>query len=76
MKTENNEFLTVCEFAELINVHPNSVRNMIKKGRLSAFKIGGGRTSSYRIPKSEIQRLSIVDLNKIVDNLIKEKDLV
>lgn len=73
MKTENNEFLTVCMFAELIGVHPNSVRTMIKKGRLSAFKVGGGVTSSYRIPRSEIHRLCIVDLEKITENIVDQK---
>ena len=73
MNMKNTEFLTVNEFAEVIGVHPNSVRNMIKKGRLTAFRVGGGERSSYRISKSEINRLSVVDLNKIVDNLIEER---
>ena len=73
MNMKNTEFLTVNEFAEVIGVHPNSVRNMIKKGRLNAFRVGGGERSSYRISKSEINRLSVVDLNKIVDNLIDER---
>jgi excisionase family DNA binding protein len=73
---KNKEFLSICEFAQVIGVHPNTVRNMIKKGRLSAFRTGSGEKASYRISRSEIQRLSVVDLNKIVDKLIKEKDLV
>ena len=73
MNMKNNEFLTVNEFAEVIGVHPNSVRNMIKKGRLSAFRVGGGERSSYRIARSEINRLSVIELNKIVDNLIDER---
>jgi len=74
MKMKNTEFLTVNEFAEVIGVHPNSVRTMIKKGRLSAFRVGGGERSSYRIARSEISRLSVVDLDKIVDNLIDERN--
>lgn len=73
MKTKNNEFLTVNEFAEEIGVHPNTVRSMIRTGRLSAFRVGGGDRSSYRISKSETQRLAVVDLDKLVENLIKER---
>lgn len=70
---KDKDILTITEFAELIRVHPNSVRNMIKKGRLSAFRIGGGATSAYRIPRSEIQRLSITDLEKIVESMVHER---
>lgn len=73
MKTENREFLTINEFAELIGVHPNTVRNMIKSGRLSAFRTGASEKSSYRIARSETHRLSVVDLDKIVENIMKER---
>ena len=70
---QNTEFLSINQFAELIGVHPNTVRNMIKSGRLSAFRTGCSEKSSYRIAKSETQRLAIVDLDKIVNNLIEER---
>lgn len=70
---KNNEFLTINEFAKLIRVHPNTIRNMIKSGRLSAFRTSSSPKSSYRIARSEIHRLSIVDLDKIVENLIEER---
>ncbi len=73
MKAKNNEFLTVNEFAELIGCHPNTIRNMIRTGRLSAFRTGNGERASYRISRSETQRLAIVDLDKVVNNLIEER---
>ena len=75
---KDKDFLTIYEFCECLGIHYNTARNMIKCGRLSAIKMGvGGKTSDYRIPTSEIQRLAIVDLektiNEIVENRIKDK---
>ena len=74
-----NEFLTIYEFCEVMKIHYNTARKMIKVGRLSAFKMGtGGKTSDIRIPSSELHRLAIVNLgdvvDKIVENRIKEKE--
>lgn len=70
---KNTEFLSINEFAELIGVHPNTVRNMIKRGYLNAFRTGSGDKASYRIARSETQRLAIVSLDKVVNNLIEER---
>lgn len=70
----DNDFLSANEFAKCLGIHYNTVRDMIKKGKLNSFKIGrAGRTSDIRIPRSEIQRLSIVNLEKIVDDLVEER---
>ena len=61
MNTNEKDILTLKEFAEYIHVHPNTVRKMIKTGQLSAFKTGKGKTSSYRIAKSETLRLSLMN---------------
>lgn len=73
MNVEKKDILTISEFAFEIRVHPNTVRKMIRIGRLNAFKAGGGKTSAYRIARSEIHRLSIIDLQGIVQNLVNEK---
>jgi excisionase family DNA binding protein len=66
-------YLSINDFAKKIGVHPNSVRNMIKKGRLSTFRIGGGKTSSYRIPYSEIERLCLINLEEIIQKEVEKR---
>lgn len=68
MKIEEKDILTLKEFAEYIQVHPNTVKKMIKNGQLAAFKAGMGKTSSYRIARSEAMRMSLMsfDLTKMM----------
>lgn len=73
MTEEKPDFLTIKEFALMIRVHPNTVRRSISKGRISAFRIGEGDRSGFRIARSEANRLSVVDLEKIVRRLVEEK---
>ena len=71
----NKDFLSIIEFAEVLNLHPNTVRRAIKNGRISAFKVGAGKKASYRIPRSEIQRLAVCDMTLIINQMIiKEKN--
>lgn len=51
-----DEFLTVSAFAELIKMHPNSVRRAIKKGHIHAFRLSDSPKSALRIPRSELNR--------------------
>lgn len=67
------DLLSVQEFAILVSMHPNTIRRSIKNGRISAFKIGSGNRSDYRIPRSEIERMSIVDLEKIIERIVDER---
>lgn len=73
MTNELPDFLTIKEFALLIRVHPNTVRRAIRKGRISAFRIGEGSHSGFRIARAEINRLSFIDLEKIVSRLVDER---
>lgn len=63
MNFKEKDILSLKEFAQYIDVHPNTVRKMIRNGQLSAFKTGKGKTSSYRIAKSETIRLSLMNFN-------------
>lgn len=58
-------FLTIQEFAKRLRVHPNTVRNAIKEGRINALKLSEGKRSAYRIPVSEMERLCVVKTLKI-----------
>lgn len=73
MNNKEKDFLTIHEFAEVISVHYNTVYNMIKKGRISAFRLSKGKGSSYRIARSEIQRMAILDLENLVDDMVENK---
>lgn len=65
------EFLSAKEFASLIGVHYNTVIRSIKRGRLSAFRVGEGKRACYRISRSEINRIAFQDLEKMVNEIIE-----
>jgi excisionase family DNA binding protein len=71
--SEQKNFLTVCEFAEKIRVHPNTIRRAIQKGRIQAFRTGEGLKSSYRIPNTEVQRLCELDMSKLIEQIVEKK---
>ena len=68
-----DEFFTIEEFAKILKVHPNTIRNGIKCGRIQAFKVGRGHKSTYRIFKREIERMAEADMTKVINRLIEEK---
>ena len=50
------EFLTKDQVAKYFKVNPRTVERWLKNGSLKAYKLGKGKTSLWRIPKSEITR--------------------
>lgn len=52
MVGKNNEFLTVEQVSELLQVHWQTVLNYIKNGNIEAIKLGKG----YRISKNAINK--------------------
>ena len=70
---ELKEYFSVKEFASFIGVHYNTVLRSIKCGRLCAFRIGSGKKATYRIPRSEINRISFYDLEDLVSKIIEAK---
>lgn len=71
--SSESEFLSIKEFAAKIGAHSNTIRRSIKKGRISACNIGSGNKKIYRIAKSEISRIALLDLKEIVDKMVQEK---
>lgn len=53
--TEFPQLLTIKEAAKLINVHPNTLRNWEKDGKIEAVRIGSRRDRRY--PKEIIWQL-------------------
>jgi len=66
---KEKEFLTVQEFSDKVSVHPNTIRRMIKDGRIQAFRTGTGEKSSYRIPNTETHRLCELDMTKLIHDI-------
>ncbi len=67
------QFYSIKEFAEILCVSTHTIRRSIKNGRISAFRVGSSEKSSFRIPHSEISRMGIVDLQKIVKKLVEKE---
>lgn len=44
---EFSELLTIKEAAKLINVHPNTLRNWEREGKIQAVRIGSRRDRRY-----------------------------
>lgn len=68
-----DDFLSIKEYADLIRVHPNTVRRSIKNGHCKAFRTGRGCKAVYRIPRSEINRLAFEHLEAIIERMIEKK---
>ena len=51
------KFYTVSEFAELLRVHPNTIRKMIREKRLHPINVGTGKKKTYSIPEDDLMRL-------------------
>lgn len=49
------DMLTIAQAAEQLNVHKNTIRNLIGKGELNAVRIG---RNIIRIPAAEVQALA------------------
>jgi len=68
----NKEFLSVSEFAKIVNLDSRTIRKSIKDGRISALKFGGDLRCHYRIPKSELERLAKCNMRDILKKINKE----
>jgi len=51
MAENNNEYLTVEQVAEMLQVHWQTILNYIKSGKLKAIRLGKG----YRIEKKQLE---------------------
>jgi len=55
---ELEKFYSVKKFAIILDVHPNTVRKMIKNGRLHPINTGSEKKPTYKIPDADLIRLS------------------
>ena len=54
---ELEKFYSVKEFSGILRVHPNTVRKMIKNGRLHPINTGSDVKPNYKIPDDDLLRL-------------------
>lgn len=59
-----NEYLTVSQFAEIFQLHKNTVYKRISQGKIGHFKLG---EAAIRIPRTEAVRLAQKDYRSAVD---------
>lgn len=48
---------SVEQFAEIFGYHPETIRRLIREGRIFAFRLGKGKKAPYRIAYEEVGRL-------------------
>lgn len=48
MEKDLPEYLTLTQVCELLQVHPNTLRNWDKNGTLKAIRIGAGKLRRYK----------------------------
>lgn len=68
-----SDFFSIKEFASKVGVHENTIRRAIKNGKISAVKMGSGTRSHYRIAKTEIDRIALVDMEKMIEKMIEKR---
>ena len=48
MEQFSNPLLTIAQASKMLNVHPNTLRNWEKEGKLKALRIGSRRDRRYQ----------------------------
>lgn len=50
------EFYTLKEVAQYLRVHTRTILRWLEKGELQGYKLGIGKTSLWRISKTEVEQ--------------------
>lgn len=54
------KFYTVDEVAKILKVSPQTIRSAIRKGRIFAVRVAGGKKAPYRIAEDQLHRLMTI----------------
>jgi excisionase family DNA binding protein len=68
-----NDFVSIKEFAGMVGVHPNTIRRAVKSGRICAFQVGSGKKSTYRIARSEVNRMALFDMEEMIERMLEKR---
>jgi hypothetical protein len=58
----NDDFLSIKDFAILVHMHYNTIYKFVKNGRIQAFRLRSAEKGSFRIPRSETNRIAEMNL--------------
>ncbi len=58
----NEDFLSIKSFAELVHMHYNTIYKLVKSGRIQGFRLSASKKGSFRIPRSEVNRIAEIYL--------------
>jgi len=73
MNKKNEDFYNVKELADKFKVHVNTIYHAIRSGRIQAFKVGKGEKASWRIYKTEIERMAAFDARRMIDDIVQKE---
>lgn len=67
------EFYTVRQFAFKLGISIHTIYRAIKNGRINVIRVGSSKRSSIRIPHSEFNRLGIIELEDVINNILDKR---
>lgn len=70
---KNLKFYTVNELAEVLRVHPTTIYQSIRCGRINAFRVGPGKKAPLRIYHHEVERMIEFDAKKMIDKIVEDR---
>lgn len=62
--TDEEEYLTMAQFAKLFQVHPDTVGKWMRDGKVHSIKLGH---RIIRIPRSEVRRMAEDNYREAID---------
>ena len=66
--------ITVSQVAQILGVHPNTVRNWSDSGMLKTYRLGYRRDRRFRM--EDVLKLLEIEQEQIKDRVIEEKQLL
>ena len=66
--------ITVSQVAQILGVHPNTVRNWSDSGMLKTYRLGYRRDRRFRM--EDVLKLLEIEQEQIKDQVIEEKQLL